>query len=310
MSYNTTILATALNETTKELAKKFAKSSVAYDELESIGYAFYGNPGIDHPMFSNKMFYGEGLKGDFLLNLANRYKRGFKTEQTKLCFDRDLAVGLRGKKGVFADSIRYEAENDGYLLIFKDMSHKLTYAQVAEAYLSMAKEEYENSLDLEDMTDDMIRSDFTKALDRVKKSEYGDYWDVGKISFKLGFGFSDEDIRNLAIIHRDKPEYRDKIFSLMEDCNFHSVNSDFEAGKYTKYTGTDDTADTQNDIDMGTFSVDVKLQKNGKYDVYIAHEGSSGSHYTDVTADKIGELVAEDIECLAEGYQNEFGHVA
>ena len=59
-------------------------------------------------------------------------------------------------------------------------------------------------------------------------------------------------------------------------------------------------------IDLGSFSVDVQLQENGKFDIYIAHEGSSGEHYTDVSADKIGELMAEDIECLAEGYQNEF----
>lgn len=60
-------------------------------------------------------------------------------------------------------------------------------------------------------------------------------------------------------------------------------------------------------IDLGTFTVDVQLEENGKFDVYIAHEGSSGEHYTDVSADKIGELVAEDIECIAEGYQEEFG---
>lgn len=46
--------------------------------------------------------------------------------------------------------------------------------------------------------------------------------------------------------------------------------------------------------------VDVQLQENGKFDVYISNEGNSGSHYTDVTADKIGELVAEEIEIRAE----------
>ncbi len=54
---------------------------------------------------------------------------------------------------------------------------------------------------------------------------------------------------------------------------------------------------------LGTFTVDVELQNNGLYDVYIAHEGSSGEHYTDVTADRIGELVADDIECIKEGYE-------
>ncbi len=60
-------------------------------------------------------------------------------------------------------------------------------------------------------------------------------------------------------------------------------------------------------IDLGSFSVDVELQENGKFDVWISHEGSSGTHYRDITADKIGDLVADEIECIAEGYQNEFG---
>lgn len=85
------------------------------------------------------------------------------------------------------------------------------------------------------MTAEKIRADFKSALDTVKKSPYGDYWDVGDISEKLGFGFSDEDLKNLAILHRDHPEYRDKIFSLLEDCNFHTENADFEAGRYEKY---------------------------------------------------------------------------
>lgn len=48
--------------------------------------------------------------------------------------------------------------------------------------------------------------------------------------------------------------------------------------------------------------VDVQMQDNGKFDVYISNEGDSGCHYTDVTADKIGELVAEEIEIRAEAY--------
>lgn len=53
-------------------------------------------------------------------------------------------------------------------------------------------------------------------------------------------------------------------------------------------------------IDLGSFVVDVKMIANGVYDVYIAHEGSSGEHYTNVTADRIGELLAGDIECISE----------
>ncbi len=56
------------------------------------------------------------------------------------------------------------------------------------------------------------------------------------------------------------------------------------------------------EIDLGTFEADVKFLENGSYDVWLSHEGSSGSHYTDVSADRIGELLAGDIECFAESY--------
>lgn len=55
--------------------------------------------------------------------------------------------------------------------------------------------------------------------------------------------------------------------------------------------------------DLGTFTVDVQLQENGLYDVWIAHEGSSGEHYKDVSADKIGTILAGDIESIKESYE-------
>jgi len=56
-------------------------------------------------------------------------------------------------------------------------------------------------------------------------------------------------------------------------------------------------------IDLGTFDVDVQLQPNGKFDVYISHAGDSGEHYSDIDADKIGEYVAGAVECVAEEYK-------
>lgn len=56
--------------------------------------------------------------------------------------------------------------------------------------------------------------------------------------------------------------------------------------------------------DLGTFSVGVELQPNGLYDAYVYHDGSSGSHYKDIDVDKIGEYVAEEIDCVAEDNDN------
>lgn len=53
-------------------------------------------------------------------------------------------------------------------------------------------------------------------------------------------------------------------------------------------------------IQLCNLQVDVQIQDNGKFDVYIGSEESSGCHYTDVTAEQIGRLVAEEIEVRVE----------
>lgn len=72
-----------------------------------------------------------------------------------------------------------------------------------------------------------IRLDFKSALENV---EHG--YDLSEI---LHYGFNDEDIHNLAIIHKDNPELREKIEDLLEDCNFHTECSDFNDGNYDDY---------------------------------------------------------------------------
>ena len=53
-------------------------------------------------------------------------------------------------------------------------------------------------------------------------------------------------------------------------------------------------------IQLCNLQVDVQMQDDGKFDVYINNEGDSGCHYENVTADNVGELVAEEIEIRAE----------
>lgn len=72
-----------------------------------------------------------------------------------------------------------------------------------------------------------IRGDFAEALDGVKSGS--------QLSGALGYGFSEKDIKNLAILHRDKPQYRKKIEDLLEECNFHKECGDFSDQKYDEY---------------------------------------------------------------------------
>lgn len=54
-------------------------------------------------------------------------------------------------------------------------------------------------------------------------------------------------------------------------------------------------------ISLGTFDVDVELLENGNYNVRVGHAGNYGSYYENVTPHRIGDLLAEDIKCIAEG---------
>lgn len=54
-------------------------------------------------------------------------------------------------------------------------------------------------------------------------------------------------------------------------------------------------------VSLCNLEVDVQMLPDGTFDVYINNEGDSGCHYEHVTADKIGELVAEEVEIHAEG---------
>ena len=54
-----------------------------------------------------------------------------------------------------------------------------------------------------------------------------------------------------------------------------------------------------NETNLGCFTVEVTLREDGKYDAFIAHEGSSGSKYQGITVDEIGRMVADDIESVA-----------
>lgn len=51
---------------------------------------------------------------------------------------------------------------------------------------------------------------------------------------------------------------------------------------------------------LGTIEIEVNVQNDGLYDIYISHDGNSGEHYMNCTEDKVGELTAGFIDCLAE----------
>lgn len=67
-----------------------------------------------------------------------------------------------------------------------------------------------------------IRADWENALDWLP---------YGKISEEIEWGFTKEDLSELARLHREN-KHRKKIEDLLTDCNFHSVRSRFSDGDY------------------------------------------------------------------------------
>ena len=75
-----------------------------------------------------------------------------------------------------------------------------------------------------------IREDFESALNNISADN------ISVLSYKIDCGFSDVDISNLALLHKNgSAEMRDKIELLLTDCNFHSICSNFSAGNYNDY---------------------------------------------------------------------------
>lgn len=68
-----------------------------------------------------------------------------------------------------------------------------------------------------------IRSDFASALRKVKNG--------AELAGKLGWSFSDDDLRQLTALHR-KNRFRQKIEDLLTDANFHSECSLLYTRKY------------------------------------------------------------------------------
>lgn len=68
-----------------------------------------------------------------------------------------------------------------------------------------------------------VRRDWDSALSGVEKGYM--------LSSTIGWGFTKNDIKELAKLH-ESGKYREKIEDLLEDCNYHSLNSYFQAGDY------------------------------------------------------------------------------
>ena len=99
------------------------------------------------------------------------------------------------------------------------------YAELWEAVEDLSNEEEDDEED-DDITEDEIREDWETALEQVNCGS--------DLSSKIGYAFSNEDITELAKLHKNNI-CREKIEDLLTDCNFHYECSKFANGEYEEF---------------------------------------------------------------------------
>lgn len=77
-----------------------------------------------------------------------------------------------------------------------------------------------------------VRFDLEKALRKCDRGY--------ELSGRLEYGLSDDELKELAKLHKENPDLREKIEDLLTDINFHRECADFAKGRYVTYLGPKD----------------------------------------------------------------------
>lgn len=158
--------------------------------------------------------------------------RKWRTESIISAISRiNRVIVLALTKGLDLDD---EEEDEDEVLKEAKEAYIATIKLIIEAALNAAEldERVMKEINLEALYEEAaIRRNFKEALTNTE--------DATELSWKLDFGFSDDDIRNLAKVHRDNRELRKKVEDLLTDCNFHEESRNFAKGDYDRYINSD-----------------------------------------------------------------------
>ena len=135
-----------------DLAKLLAKSSLAWDEIESLGYIFFEQGYTDKFKPTSAAHYGNGgLAQPDVYELASRYQSGedISKELVKTLFE--TRRGTPPPTEIpFEDSylehmqLQISQTDTGYLVFYGGYSREVTFEEMAQAYLDYFKNEYED----------------------------------------------------------------------------------------------------------------------------------------------------------------------
>lgn len=129
-----------------DISALLAKSTLAWDEIESLGYIFFENGYIDKYKPSDSCIFGNGLKEPDVYRLAERRRSGED-------ISKELAVGLFGTKttvdeipvnGSYSNHIELTIvqSDNGLSLSYGSITREITYQQLANSYLTLFENEY------------------------------------------------------------------------------------------------------------------------------------------------------------------------
>lgn len=97
------------------------------------------------------------------------------------------------------------------------------------------------------------------------------------------------------------PLHSNTYAKVLDDIKFDNKNVAYKHGDYP-VPNPDNESENQK---LGIISVDLELISDGKFDMWLSTEGSSGAHYAGITATDVGVHVKELAECLKEAMVKE-----
>jgi len=143
------------------------------------------------------------------------------TEKDKERLEEDKNVGYSAccLKNAVVMTLK-DLDDESYPIKKEEVFSVLKSSKYAEDILSGLISLDEISRELE------IRRDWLKALDGVRHG--------ADLSMDIGFGFYEEDLKELARLHK-AGNYKFKILELLADCNFHTECEKFNCHEYDEF---------------------------------------------------------------------------
>ena len=122
-----------------DIAPIMAKSSLAWDEIEDLGYVFFEDNYTEKNSPSDKAVYGNGMHEPEVFKIAAMFRNGDD-------ISKELAIGLFGTNSKwyynFNESYDVEITDQGFLLTCDNVQREVSFKELSDSFLKYFKDEY------------------------------------------------------------------------------------------------------------------------------------------------------------------------